>query len=73
MVGGAAPHERPQVIQECHVGKAGERGKTRTRGEGEIMDGLRGRGSLGVWHHGGLEHRRTRLWGLVQHSMQRGP
>ena len=35
------------------------------------MCGLRGRGCLGVWHHGGLEYRRTRTCGLVQHSMQR--
>ena len=26
------------------------------RGEGEIMDGLRGKGSSAIWHHGGLEH-----------------
>ena len=28
MVGGAAPHESPQVTQEGHLGRAGERGKT---------------------------------------------
>ena len=27
------------------------------RGEGKIMDGLRGRGSSAICHHGGLEHR----------------
>ena len=37
------------------------------------MDALRGRGSSGVWHHGGLVYRRTvdaicRPWGSVQHS-----
>ena len=31
----------------------------RVRGGGERMDGLRGRGSLATWHHGGLEYRRT--------------
>ena len=36
------------------------------------MGGLRGRGSSSVRHHEGQEHRRTRSWGLVQHSMQRG-
>ena len=35
------------------------------------MDGLRDRGSSGACHRGGLEHRHTRLWGLVQHSMRR--
>ena len=35
------------------------------------MDGLRGRGSSGVWHHGGLEDRRNRPWGLLPHSMRR--
>ena len=30
--------------------------------EGEIMDGLRGRGSSAIWHHGGLEHRRAWVW-----------
>ena len=29
-------------------------------------------GLSGVWDHGGLEHRRTRHWGFVQHSMRRG-
>ena len=28
-------------------------------GEGEIMDGLRGRRPSGVGHHGGLEYRST--------------
>ena len=35
-------------------------------GGGEGMDGLRGRGSSGVWHHGRLNYRRTRPLGLVQ-------
>ena len=41
-------------------------------GKGEIMDGLRGRGSSCLRRHEGLEHRRTRPWGLVQHSTRRG-
>ena len=36
------------------------------------MDGLRGRGSSSIWHHGELKYRRTSPWGLVQHSMRRG-
>ena len=38
---------------------AGERGETRAVGEGERRDGLRDRGSLAIWHHEGVEHRRT--------------
>ena len=72
MVGGAAPHGRPQVTPEGHVGRAGQRGETWATGEEEEMDGLRWRGSSGAWHHGGLEHRHTRPWGLVQHGMRRG-
>ena len=34
-------------------------GKREPGGGGEIMDGLRGRGSLTSWCHGELEHRRT--------------
>ena len=58
VVGGAAPHGRPQVTTQegQHVGRAGERRKTWVE-EGEIMDGLRNRGSSGVWHHEGLEYR----------------
>ena len=47
------------------VGRVEERGETWAGGEGERMDGLRGRGSSAIWHHGGLEHCRTWLWGLV--------
>ena len=36
------------------------------------MDGLRGRGSSAIWDHGGLEHRRTVTWGLVQLSTWKG-
>ena len=36
------------------------------------MGGLRGRGLSVVWHHGGLEYRHTRSWGLANHIMQRG-
>ena len=61
MFAGAAPHGGLQVTQEDHVGRAGERGTTWIEGEGERVDGLRGRGSLGVLHHEGLEYRRTRL------------
>ena len=45
---------------------------TRAGEEGEKLGGLRGRGSSSVRHHGGQEHRRTRPWGVVQNSMQRG-
>ena len=43
---------------EDHVGRAGERGNTWAGRKGERIDGLRGRGSSAIWHHGGLEHRR---------------
>ena len=73
MVGGAAPHGRPQITQDGHhVRRAGECGKTRAWGKREILGGLRSRGSSGVWHHGGLEHRRARPLRLVQHSMGNG-
>ena len=39
MVGGAAPHGRPQVAQEGRVGRDGERGKTCAGEEGERMQG----------------------------------
>ena len=48
MVGGAAPHVRPQVTQEDNVGRAGERGKTWAGGEVKITDRLRGKGLLRV-------------------------
>ena len=53
MVGGAAPHGRPQITQEGHVERAGERRTTWAGGEEEIMDGLPGRALSDVWHHGG--------------------
>ena len=49
-----------RLPQEGHVGRARKRGKTWTEGKGEMTDGLRGRGSSGVWYHGGLEIRRAR-------------
>ena len=48
-----------------NLGKYGPEGRRK-------MDGLRGRGSSCVCHHGGLEHRRIRPWGLVHHSMRKG-
>ena len=65
-------HSSTKRIMSGEVENAGKRGP---RGEGEIMDGLRGRGSSGNSHHGELEYRRTintRPWGLLQHSMRRG-
>ena len=35
VVGGAAPHGPPQVSQEGHAGRAGERGTLWAGGEGE--------------------------------------
>ena len=49
-------HRLPKRVMSGELENAGQRGP---KGEGEIMDGLRGRGSSGVWHHDGLEHRRT--------------
>ena len=48
---------------------AGDRGTRRAGGEIERVGGLNGRGSSGVWHHGGLEYYRTRTWGWIQHSI----
>ena len=43
MVGDGSRHVRPQVTQEGHIGRAGERGKTRLVVEdGQRKDGLRG-------------------------------
>ena len=53
-------------------GKLENAEKTWAGGEGERMNGLRGRGSSEVWYHGGLEYHRIRPWGLVQPSMRRG-
>ena len=49
-------HRLPQRVLSGELEKAGKGGP---REKGEIMDGLRGRGSSAMWHHGGLEHRRT--------------
>ena len=49
-------HRLPKRVMSGELGNAGKRGP---RGEGERMNGLRGRGSSAIWHHGGLEHRRT--------------
>ena len=49
-------HTLPIRVMSGELENAGKRG---SGGEGEIMDGLRGRGSSTVWHYGGLEHRRT--------------
>ena len=38
MVGGAAPHGRPQVTQTGHVGRAGERGETWAKVEEKWTD-----------------------------------
>ena len=46
-------------IIEGDLERAEKRGKTWAGGEGEIMDGLCGRGCSAIWHHGGLEHCRT--------------
>ena len=54
MVGDAAPHGRPHVTQEGHVGRPGERGITwATNGRTAWL-------RSGVWHHGGLKYRRLR-------------
>ena len=47
------------IYTHAYVGSAGEPGKTWAGGKGERMDGLRGKGSSAIWHHGGLAHRRT--------------
>ena len=53
---------------EYYVGRAGDGVTAWVGGEGKgTMDGLGGRGPLGIWPHGGLEYHRTRPWGLVQH------
>ena len=45
VVGGASPHGQPQVTEDDHVGRTGERGEARARGGGGVMDKLRDRGS----------------------------
>ena len=52
----------PKRVMSRDVEDAGKRGP---EGEGERMDGLRGRGSSAIWHDGGLEHRRAWPWGLI--------
>ena len=61
--GGTAPHGL--LVREDNFGKAGERGTASAGGKREIMGRLRGRGSSGVWHYGGLENRRFRPWDFV--------
>ena len=52
-------HRLPKRVMSGELENAGKR-ETWVGGEGEIIDGLRGRGSSAIWHHGGLEHcRRT--------------
>ena len=63
-------HRLPKRVMSGELENAGKRGAERK--EKQMKDGLCGMRSSGVWHHGGLEHRRTRPWGLVQHSMRRG-
>ena len=48
-------HRLPVIVMSGEL----EIGKTWAGGERERMGGLRGRGSSAIWHHGGLEHRRT--------------
>ena len=43
------------MVMPGELENAGKRGP----GRKAEMDGLRGRGSSAIWHHGGLEHRRT--------------
>ena len=47
-------HRLPQMVMSGELESAGKRGPG---GEGETMDGLRGRGSSAIWHRGGLEQR----------------
>ena len=48
-------HKLLKRTMSGEVENAGQRGP----GGGEIMDGLRGKGSSGIWRHGALEYRRT--------------
>ena len=48
MVGGDAPYGQSPVTQEGHVERAGKREIMWAGGEGERVDGLRGRRSSGV-------------------------
>ena len=49
-------HRLPKMVMSGELENAGKCG---LGGEGERMNGLRGRGSSALWHHGGLEHCRT--------------
>ena len=49
-------HRLPKRVVSGELENAQKRGPG---GKGEIMDGMRGRGSSAVWHRGGLKHRRT--------------
>ena len=51
VVGDAVPHGRPQVTQQDHTERAGERWATWAGEEANILKGLRGKISLGVLHH----------------------
>ena len=53
MVGGAAPHGDHRLPKRVMLGELENAEKRGSGGEGERMDGLRGRGSSEVWHHGG--------------------
>ena len=59
----------PNKIMSGELENPGQRGQSGMGGS-EIMDRVRGRGSSGVWHHGGLEYRRTvnSPRGMVQHN-----
>ena len=46
-------HRLPKRVMSGEMENSGK------RGEVEIMDRLRGRGSSAIWHHGGLKHCRT--------------
>ena len=61
-------------VRLCREGRELENtGKRGPGGKGAGTEGLRARGSSGVWHHEGLESQRTKPWGLlmVQHGMRR--
>ena len=49
-------HRLPKRVASGALENAGKCGPG---GEGEMMDGLRGRRSSAIWQPGGLEHRRT--------------
>ena len=47
-------HRLPKRVVSGELENAGKRGPG---GEGETMDGLRGKGSSAIWHRGGREYR----------------